>query len=89
MRTQQLNPTSHHAMGHSDYWTSYLNRQEKFWKIKTNYDRQIAMFVFIATMSILMALAAKVIHEDMRYDLRPGGPLQDTASQYIGIRHHF
>jgi len=89
MRTQHLNAHPQHGLGHSNYWSEYLNRQEKFGKIKTSYDRQIALFVFIATMALLMALSARIIQHDMKYDIRPGDPLQDTASRYIGIRHHF
>ncbi len=89
MRGQHLNPNTQTVLGHSDYWANYLNRQENFGRIKTSYDRQIALFVFIATMAILMALAARVVRQDMKYDIQPGGARQDTASQYIGIRHHF
>ncbi|MBK9619023.1 MAG: hypothetical protein IPP97_02180 [Candidatus Obscuribacter sp.] len=89
MITQHLKPKTHTVLGHSDYWATYLNRQEKFGKIKSSYDRLIALFVFIATMAILMALTARVVHHDMKYDIQPGHQMQDTASRYIGIRHHF
>jgi len=89
MRTQQLIPKTQNVLGHSDYWASYLNRQKNFGKIKASYERQIALFIFIATMAILMTLTAKVVHYDMKYDIQPGHKMQDTATQYIGIRHHF
>jgi hypothetical protein len=65
MITQHLKPKTHTVLGHSDYWATYLNRQEKFGKIKSSYDRLIALFVFIATMAILMALTARVVHHDI------------------------
>lgn len=88
MRAQQLNHPG--QLTHNDYWTGYFDRHEKFSDFRSGYEKHLGWLVFMVGVALLMGIVARVIQTDMRYNtpMTPS-PRQDTATNYVGITHHF